>query len=442
MVNVNMRHLLLRYNQLTNLHSSMFVNFQHLTTCDLRGNSLMSLRMNTFNGLNSMTTLHLQNLNVHTISQCAFCGMQSVVGLNLSSNQISSLNSNSFLELDVHLTWLDISNNNLIYVEPKMFQEILFYAEILTTNRKICCIGFKNIPLCYNTKTKTQCPSMLPNIGLRSVFIFLSLLILLLNLLAMTFQFRFCHRHAHPLLIQMLSMCDALYGLYYAMLLLVDSTYKEQLVFHYMTWTQSDFCSVVEALLSMVFLLTRGITALISVNQLLVTKYALKLKPLSFTKSLALTLTWIILSMGFTLIDKLLLDNKLRHSHRCLPFSYETLYIFYIYFTFAGLLQVSTIACHAAVMQHLIQSTKQLGINRKVQHRKILRRMLILDVTNTLQWLIICCMVIAMDDWTLTDEAEVAVILCLSVTAVVHPICYTIVTSTTIDKLYALKVVR
>ena len=445
MVKVKLRHLLLRHNQLTHLQSSMFSHFHHLVTLDLHGNSLVVLKMNTFSGLNSMAILNLQNLSIAHVYECAFCGIGDLVhGLNISYNQLSSLNANSLLEISAQLLWLDISNNALIYVEPNMFQDILANVLVKSTDDNICCFTASDVaPLCRTNQRNKHCPIMFPKNGIRSILTVLSVSIIILNLLATTFHCRLCRHQSHPLLMQILSMCDIIYGLYFGMLLLTDETYDQQFIFHFMAWAKGGICSVFQGLLSTVFPLTRWITALISVNQLLVTKYALKAKPLSFFKTILIMLMGILVSIGFTVIDQLQVDTIFISDlqvmrYRCLPLSCHK-YMLYFYFLFTGILHIVMIFCHTAVMQYLKQSSRRLGIKRKEQHRRILSRMLILDFTSILQWLIICGLLIARKNCTFTDEAELALIISFSTTAMIHPICYTIVTSAVFEKWRSLK---
>ena len=445
MVNVKLRHLLLRHNLLAHLQSSMFSHFYHLVTLDLLGNALVVLRMNTFSGLNSIPTLNLQNLNIVQMNKCTFCGIGiSVKGLNISYNQISSLNSHSLVEVSDQLTWLDISNNTLIYLEPNMFQDILANVFVKSTDGNICCFTASDVaPLCRTNHRNKHCPIMFPKNGIRSMLTVLSVSIIILNLLAITFHCRLCHRQSHPLLMQMLSMCDVIYGLYFGMLVLTDKTYDQQFIFHFMAWARGGICSVFQGLLSTVFPLTRWITALISVNQLLVTKYALKAKPLSFFKTILIMLIGIVVSIGFTVIDQLQVDTIFISDlqvirYRCLPLACHK-YMLYFYFLLTGMLHIAMIACHVVVMRYLMQSSKRLGLKRKNQHRIILSRMLILDFTSVIQWLVICGLLITRKNCTLTDEAELAMIFSFSTTATIHPICYTIATSAVVEKWRSLK---
>ena len=443
LVNVRLRHLLLRYNQLTHLPSSMFSHFHHLVTLDLLGNALVVLKMNTFSGLNSMAILNLQHLSIVHVYKCALCGIGHFVhGLNISYNQISSLNGHSLLEICDQLTWLDISNNALVYVEPNMFQDILANVLVKSTDDNICCFTASDVAtLCRTNQRYKQCPSMFPKNGIRSILTVLSVSIIILNLLAITLHGRLCRHQSHPLLMQMLSVCDIIYGLYFGMLLLTDETYDQQFIFHFMAWARGRICAVFQGLLSTVFPLTRWITAIISVNQLLVTKYALKARPLSFFKITLIMLIGILVSVGFTVIDQLQVDTTSDLQiirYRCLPLSCHK-YMLYFYFAFTGMLQIVMLFCHATVMQYLRQSSKRLGIKRKEQHRRILSRMLILDSTSVVQWLIICGLLIARKNCTLTDEAEIAMIISFSTTAMLHPICYTIMTSAVVDKWRSLR---
>ena len=99
---------------------------ENLISLDIRHGRISFVENGTFSQLNDLRHLILRDNNLKTISQCTFVGLISLRVLDLSENQISSITEESFRRLiqlkDLDLTWnhLTIVKRNTFYGLPKL----------------------------------------------------------------------------------------------------------------------------------------------------------------------------------------------------------------------------------------------------------------------------------------------------------------------------------
>ena len=88
---VNVEHLKLSGNRITDITATAFSNFDQLRYLDLSSNLISSIELGAFNGLKRLQHLYLQNNRISSLEQGIFSDLEEVNVLLLGDNQITSI---------------------------------------------------------------------------------------------------------------------------------------------------------------------------------------------------------------------------------------------------------------------------------------------------------------------------------------------------------------
>jgi Leucine-rich repeat (LRR) protein len=114
--------LSLAFNNLESLTNLTFLHLNKVYSLNVKNNKwLINIEPNAFTGINSsLIRLDLSNCKLQFVKKYHFNSLTQLRILNLSNNQISSIEANSFINLNI-LTELDLSRNSIFHFDPELF---------------------------------------------------------------------------------------------------------------------------------------------------------------------------------------------------------------------------------------------------------------------------------------------------------------------------------
>ena len=115
--------LILANNQLSYLHSSVFLFLNDLTYLSLQGNQLVTLDVTLFKNLKKLVYLLLGGNQLVTLDIAVFLNLKELVHLDLSSNKLRSFHWGTFINL-VNLSHLYLYNNSLENLPKTLFSKL------------------------------------------------------------------------------------------------------------------------------------------------------------------------------------------------------------------------------------------------------------------------------------------------------------------------------
>ena len=166
----SVRHLDLRFNQISDIEVGSFLHLPECTYMPLSNNKLTNIQSGMFKGLQSLEYLTLDNNGIYHIEGRSFShlpqchnldlydnkltqiredmlvGMYSLKNLDLSGNEISHIESGSFTKTQ-QLQYVDLSSNKLSTIQQDMFSipqqgqlTLLIEDNPLQCDREVCWI--------------------------------------------------------------------------------------------------------------------------------------------------------------------------------------------------------------------------------------------------------------------------------------------------------------
>ncbi|XP_053718807.1 trophoblast glycoprotein a [Synchiropus splendidus] len=140
------RNLFITGNQISRLGPESLRGLENLVNVTLSNNRISQVESNTFAGLVSLRSLDLSNNQLTVIHPEAFTVMnQTLRELNLSR---ALYNHSSVMDLATSLRWsslrslrgLDLSNNGLIFLPPRMFSHLTNLQRLQLSNNSLVAI--------------------------------------------------------------------------------------------------------------------------------------------------------------------------------------------------------------------------------------------------------------------------------------------------------------
>ncbi len=115
----------LSFNLLSNISENAFrgLSVNHL---EMDSNKFTILTHEMFQGLEVQSSLSLGNNQIHTISEGAFQGVKGIGDLHLyiSNNKLQNLHSGMFLDLELRLSYLEVSGNQIDKLEYRSLSSL------------------------------------------------------------------------------------------------------------------------------------------------------------------------------------------------------------------------------------------------------------------------------------------------------------------------------
>ena len=118
-----LKELILEYNRLSFLHSSVFSGLNALTYLSLQGNQLVTLDIAPFENLTELVYLDLSNNDLRSFHSGTFVNLVNLTDLYLSSNNLVDIPNSTFSHLN-SLSLLNLRFNKLEKLPMNIFQKL------------------------------------------------------------------------------------------------------------------------------------------------------------------------------------------------------------------------------------------------------------------------------------------------------------------------------
>ena len=376
-------YLDISWNKFQYIQKNIFNDVNDLEFINLEGNTLSVIYSFGFQGLHAVKTLSLRRTFVKIIQKCAFCNIQQLQILDLSQNHLTALPDIGLRTLP-NLHTLNITYNTIIDMYNEIFIDLLKLELILTTTPAVCCYAQRTSncsATSHNISMTTSCNNLMFD---RIIFV-----ITWLNIVFMTFVIMFTviyymrlkSSKVHFSLIQHLSLSDiglALYLIaicYNAMVYGTDFEMKRHL------WQKSLTCKILSCLFIVPLLVSQYTSCLISVNTLLLTKYALTMVNISGKQLVALLGIGWAASCAIATPFVNLADNQ---SPMCV-YSYEVNSFITVKIVIASLcisMMIATSSIHYCVLKHITESSKRIRKSKATDTKSIKLKFVSISIVN------------------------------------------------------------
>ena len=131
-----LKRLILEYNRMSFLHSSVFSVLDALTYLSLQGNQLVTLDIAFFQNLTELAYLNLSENNLRSLPNSVFKNLQNLSLLDLSNNRLEKLPGNIFQNLQ-NLYELKLYENQIVSLDNDLFKDTINLAILLLHSNKL-----------------------------------------------------------------------------------------------------------------------------------------------------------------------------------------------------------------------------------------------------------------------------------------------------------------
>ena len=315
-----LHYLLIANINVTVIESNVFSGLKFLKSIHTYNITVITIAESGLSGMASLPLLNLSVTSLRHVKKCAFCFMVSLVSLDISYNLIAYINEDALNTSSIEGLTINLTGNPIAYVEGYIQGQI--HTLVVGDNGGVCC--FTNpVMKCDSNATKVDkaCGTLFPHFRYVAVWMLLVLWIIGGNLGAIVLNSE--NKATQFYIIQTMAFSDILYGLHMLSILSLHYIYSTQFVFRSKLPLNLLFCKIASVLLHVSLITSRTSVLLITINYLLVTKYALKF--IRLTKKHILILLIIVWSVSIT--TYILLANEVDSvdsSPLCTSFGIQT----------------------------------------------------------------------------------------------------------------------
>jgi hypothetical protein len=185
-----------------------------------------------------------------------------------------------------HLTEIKLYNKPIEYIFGHPFARLPSLVVLDTDDQLICCTVPETVKCLHNAiEYSRRCPHILPNKAMTIIVWVIGLIITILNLLSLVFWHAYEHKKSSLVLMSSLNLSDMLMGIYMILVAITDTYYNNSYsAYSVDAWQSSWICGWAMLCNQVAFQMGLWVVMLISLERLLLTKYALLSYKLS-TKS-------------------------------------------------------------------------------------------------------------------------------------------------------------
>ena len=351
-----LHYLFIANINITAIESNAFSKLKFIRSLHLYNVTLVTIEESGLSGMTSLPLLNLSGTLLRHVEKCAFCFMSSLVSLDISHNLIAYINEGALMTSSSEGLTINLTDNPIAFVEGQIRGHIL--TLMVGGNNGVCCFTSSSIK-CDSNKIiiVSACGTLFPHFRYVAVWVLLVFWIIGGNLGSMVLNSE--NKSTQFYVLQMMALADILYGLHILSILILHYIYDTQFVFRSTLPSHLLFCKTASVLLHVSLITSRTSVLLITINYLLVTKYALKF--IRLTKKhvfLSLIIVWsvsmstyIILANEVDSVDSSPLCTSFGiRTHRILPTIASAVLVAYLY---------SIIIVMACIYYVIIQYTNQ-----------------------------------------------------------------------------------
>ena len=381
----NLIHLDISWNKFHYIQTNMFNGLNRLKYLYLENNVIYTIYSLGFQGLNLIETISLRHVFLKIIHKCAFCYVQQLRTLDLSLNNLTVLEDIGLSTLP-NLHTLNLTNNKIIDIHSEIFTDMLKLKVLITTTPAICCYLPRasncSVPQ-INTPMPTSCRNLMPNPIVITITWLNIVFMLFAIIFTVLYYMRLKSRKVHFSLIQHLSVGDVWYIIYLIFLYYNHMIYGENFKLKRHLWQVSSMCKLLSCLFIVPLLVSQYTSWLISVNTLLLTKYALKMVNISRMQLIiALIMGWLV-SCAIA-IPYVIIRNK--QSSMCIHVvSYDDSYGFTINVSIVSLciiMMVATAISHYCVLKHITESSTRIRKSKGTHTKSMKIKFVSISIVN------------------------------------------------------------
>lgn len=171
---VLLEYLQWTHSDLNQLTSRLFQNHSLLIHLDLSNDSLQTLDSYAFYGLERLRSLDLSNNKLADLQEDTFAGLTSLQTLSLRGNRLETLPYKLFQPIKGSLTFVDLSDNQIVVVADKLFQHAQHLSTILLSRNRLIRLfpntfnnvtSLQNLDLSHNRLVVDQPRTLLSRLG-------------------------------------------------------------------------------------------------------------------------------------------------------------------------------------------------------------------------------------------------------------------------------------
>ena len=232
----------LQNKDIRELVSSTVNTYTSFIVIDFSNNLIAVVPSFSFHCFPYLRYIFLNNNRIQSLDHFAFMHIGQLRILDLSNNILSSLSTSSFKGLH-SLSVLDLSNNKLIFVDETFFVETQILNSVMVTDNFICCMIPSHVT-CFLEQSMVMssdfCQDLLFHPTLRYISSVTAGAILLQNGLSIYVLLS----NKKNFLILNLSVSDAMFGFYLAIVAGSDFYYRDRFLFYVKLWPSGVPCYI------------------------------------------------------------------------------------------------------------------------------------------------------------------------------------------------------
>ena len=260
-------------NNLTNIDPGAFGELSNLSKLLLSENNFTTLHPDAFKGLTNVDEIQLDHNQLQYLPEDIFHNLRQLRHLNLTSNDLTRIPSKLFLHT-TSLETLDLTNNPLLWIEDHALAVLNKTAHLVVSSYAPCCFTSAQCVSPPRSPYLT-CKRLLSYDILRIFIWFVCSAAIFGNILVIFSKIKQKKQRnkVQLILITNLAISDFFMGVYLAILLSADLTYKEYFPTFSDSWRSSVLCRVAGALSVLSSEASTFFITLITIDRFLGVKY-------------------------------------------------------------------------------------------------------------------------------------------------------------------------
>ena len=424
--------ILIMKNDYMEMSASGFRKMRHLVILKLVACSINSFPSDTFRSLEQLYELDLSRNMFVAIAKDGFQGLYNIQKLNLAYNKLRYLQWRTLSYL-INLRELHLEGNQIDIVDSTVFFNLVHLKYVQSNEKIICCFTPADAK-CIVVNTGAfgdmfDCNRLLASPYTRTIVWLLALAIVFLNGASTHANFRLwlLTKRKQYLTYIYLNISDGSMGLYLLTLGFIDSLYQKDYAAIDSWWRRSWQCKVA-GFLSILSMEASNVAILcVTIIRFFVIRLPFTYREYKWAIYRS-TLVIMLISIAFSVGKAFIMNTT---SPMCLFFlanSNAPSYIFsiiYVSVVLNALIFVAVILFSTWMMCAIRESSKQSGRVWKKTDKRLVKRMIILSVTNFISWFIICLITLLNTrGHQITREVIMWSLLIIPSNAIMNPLIY------------------
>ena len=292
-------------SKIIHIETDTFRDLVMLKKLNLKGNDMVYFQNNILRNLGFLEELDLSMMKLRNVEIGAFRDLKLLKHLNLSYNKlitITDFKSNGILlYVDLRGNYNIESLSSMGGIFTLVSSKLIYCCYMWTKNN---CRS--NVTMVWLFPNKYRCQNTTGNKHINVAILLINSLICLLNCCGIVAHNKLRQHHTQRTILINLHLSDLLQSLYILIVCIFMYVYENSYIFILEEWPTSKVCRAAGTLLLLCDIFSGYIIILLSISNLVVTKYALKLRSFRATETLCLSaIGWflsVVISTGMSTI--------------------------------------------------------------------------------------------------------------------------------------------